>query len=121
MVDDRGTYWDTNTGGKVVISEYDIKAGDHLTKAEPPESPYAYWNKKTDSWLVDTAAEEEAKQQALRHQRKYEFETFDKYQTVLVGVLTAEQKKEFDAWRKAWLDAPKTGIAPARPGWFKEY
>ena len=33
--------------------------------------------------------------------------------------LTEEQKAEVQSWRKAWLDAPETGIIPERPRWIK--
>ena len=33
--------------------------------------------------------------------------------------LTEEQKAEVQSWRKAWLDAPETGIIPEKPRWIK--
>ena len=33
--------------------------------------------------------------------------------------LTQEQKAEVQSWRKAWLDAPETGIIPEKPKWIK--
>lgn len=31
--------------------------------------------------------------------------------------LTTEQKSELASWYQAWLDAPQTGIIPAKPEW----
>lgn len=33
--------------------------------------------------------------------------------------LPAHRKKEVQKWRKACLDATKTGVCPARPKWIK--
>ena len=36
------------------------------------------------------------------------------------NLLTPEQYGELNKWYKDWLDAPETGIIPAKPKWLNE-
>ncbi len=119
--DNRGEYWQKSDGMPYSITEIGQSVPEGFTNKKPPESTFAYWDKKSKNWRVDKKAEAAAQQQEIRVQRKYEFETFDKYQTVLAGTLTKKQQNEFFAWKQAWLDAPKTKKPPNRPKWFKEF
>lgn len=64
--------------------------------------------------LKGTAAES----LAIRQLRRKEcFDIADR--AAWYDTLTEEQKAEVQSWRKAWLDAPETGIIPERPRWIK--
>lgn len=55
---------------------------------------------------------------AIRQLRRKEcFDITDR--AAWYDALTQEQKAEVQSWRKAWLDAPETGIIPERPKWIK--
>ena len=55
---------------------------------------------------------------AIRQLRRKEcFDIADR--AAWYDTLTEEQKAEVQSWRKAWLDAPETGIIPERPRWIK--
>lgn len=55
---------------------------------------------------------------AIRQLRRLEcFDIADR--AAWYDALTDEQKAEVQAWRKAWLDAPETGIIPKKPEWIK--
>ena len=55
---------------------------------------------------------------AIRQLRRKEcFDITDR--AAWYDALTQEQKAEVQSWRKAWLDAPETGIIPERPRWIK--
>lgn len=55
---------------------------------------------------------------AIRQLRRLEcFDIADR--AAWYDALTEEQKAEVQAWRKAWLDAPETGIIPKKPEWIK--
>lgn len=55
---------------------------------------------------------------AIRQLRRLEcFDVADR--AAWYDALTNEQKAEVQAWRKAWLDAPETGIIPKKPEWIK--
>lgn len=55
---------------------------------------------------------------AIRQLRRLEcFDVADR--AAWYDALTDEQKAEVQAWRKAWLDAPETGIIPKKPDWIK--
>ena len=55
---------------------------------------------------------------AIRQLRRKEcFDIADR--AAWYDTLTQEQKAEVQSWRKAWLDAPETGIIPEKPKWIK--
>ena len=55
---------------------------------------------------------------AIRQLRRLEcFDIADR--AAWYDALTNEQKAEVQAWRKAWLDAPETGVIPKKPEWIK--
>jgi hypothetical protein len=55
---------------------------------------------------------------AIRQLRRKEcFDIADR--AAWYDALTQEQKAEVQSWRKAWLDAPETGIIPEKPDWIK--
>lgn len=55
---------------------------------------------------------------AIRQLRRLEcFDIADR--AAWYDALTDEQKAEVQAWRKAWLDAPETGVIPRKPEWIK--
>lgn len=55
---------------------------------------------------------------AIRQLRRLEcFDIADR--AAWYDALTDEQKAEVQVWRKAWLDAPETGVIPKKPEWIK--
>jgi hypothetical protein len=66
--------------------------------------------------LLDTVPE--SKKQYFRERRQIEcFNIADR--AAWYDGLTAEQKQEVQAWRKAWLDVTETMIIPTKPSWIK--
>lgn len=60
----------------------------------------------------------EAKKQAIREWReKYCFPICDR--AAWYDALSPRRKRELQKWRKACLDATKTGVCPAPPAWVK--
>ncbi len=121
LEDNRGKYWQKSTKMPYEITDIGQPVPEGFTDKEPPESLFAFWDEKADGWDVDHAAEEEARLQGIRERRRYEFQTFDKYKTILWDDLDSKQKSEYEKWRQMWLDAPETGKEPERPMWFKEF
>lgn len=55
---------------------------------------------------------------AIRQLRRLEcFDIADR--AAWYDALTDVQKAEVQVWRKAWLDAPETGVIPKKPEWIK--
>lgn len=54
---------------------------------------------------------------AIRAQRETECFSVINRGTLWYEKLTAEQKNELSVWYQNWLDAPQTGIIPAKPEW----
>lgn len=117
--DFRGTYYDQDK------QEHEINI---LDRKPDPSWTTDKWTHVTDTldtatgkWTENPVKKNEYEQGNLRVRRSLEFSRFDKYQLpMLWESLTQYQKDEYSDWRYSWLDAPDTGIGPARPDWFQE-
>ena len=67
--------------------------------------------------MIEKKLSEATKNKIRKLRQKICFDICDR--AVWYDSLTAEQKAEIQAWRKACLDATKTGVLPAAPKFVK--
>ena len=73
---------------------------------------------ETEEYKAGKAAwdAEQAKKELRRRRQEECFPVIDRGKP-WYDSLTAEQYQELLTWRRSWLDAPETGVAPERPEW----
>lgn len=89
--------------------EYDVGFDGKLYSASEMQS--------TDYLTRKAEYDKNANLSVIRAQRETECFSVINRGTLWYEKLTAEQKNELSVWYQNWLDAPQTGIIPAKPEW----
>lgn len=72
-----------------------------------------------DGKFIKLKDEAELRANAIRTRRERECFPIINRGALWYDKLTEEQKTELSAWYEAWLNAPQTGVVPARLMWLK--